>query len=803
MTHCFFVDVLRNVQQLLGPDVVARASSSDEKPTSTTLKNLNTKAWKPSAYSKTLKPPTAVRDRPGVSDTESELSPGPQSHSRAGTPVTDGSSTPVHSSTSSPTSVPHEFINPFNCLELETPSETLVPGVDTAIAKQTKSLSIFKAEQVKDKEEAFLAARCFFTDLQAIRKWINSAFKIYDSKKTHLWLISILSDAAHSMIRRAELDFEFDFPDYDLVTFVESVYEGECRKANISKEPPKSPFNFQVYDNMEPYLFPALRILQQFRSMKDPWLRTFDVSLASQSAVVPRTKFSTAQKFEFNLKLIQSIAGDLSFAYQYVPDLKHCDALVQYFGEITQKGRMSISAAFALQTFLDFRWIMQDRFTRGLRELCSHADAMNKNIQRAVTLCEWLSGPSCADMAVQYFEKTTNLIFLDISSDRVYNEKVARKTALSKTDRNMPMALFGNHLTLCGMIALKCRIRLVQDSLKWCNDAKAILKAAHLYNACRMEGYLKREWPAMEKLIALYTPERLFIGNRPGPGDDYWKRCCLASGFSPRYFASDGCECPSKRKLKAHKGARELRFQEAAPILSMLAERFDGNDRAVSSALAELEQNLVHKNVSTTKNPKKQDDARCAGDTLLGELTLAIKDEMEVMLFDYLKLDNECWAMLDTVAEHVQIAFDKVRFEPGINKLGNRGEAPSIVYPILSEASLEKSGARCDCCKTTYFTHGLSLLRDAAKVLNICIVRFDGNQLDSLHCLDLEKNMRFVCKQAFESGARTPEELMKWLDELELDPCCNGVHCVSRQVKEEFQRIHNEEKKNKKQAKSY
>ena len=71
-----------------------------------------------------------------------------------------------------------------------------------------------------------------------------------------------------------------------------------------------------------------------------------------------------------------------------------------------------------------------------------------------------------------------------------------------------PYSLFSRHPLLCGLFRLYL---LLQDAdITLAPAWGSILYVAHLYEACRQEGYLQQIWPDMEMIMDIHTIEHIF-----------------------------------------------------------------------------------------------------------------------------------------------------------------------------------------------------------------------------------------------------------------------------------------------------
>jgi hypothetical protein len=136
------------------------------------------------------------------------------------------------------------------------------------------------------------------------------------------------------------------------------------------------------------------------------------------------------------------------------------------------------------------------------------------------------------------------------------------------------------HPVFCGLLALHLNLTIQQAGIIFSNAWGSALYLAHLYNAVKQEGLLKRTWPDMELIISFHTKERVFVGGEPTNVEDYLKRFELTTGLSAQAFA------PNKRKAKrgsdvphSSKGPRSL-LEDTTPVAELYRAKLCGETDA-------------------------------------------------------------------------------------------------------------------------------------------------------------------------------------------------------------------------------
>ena len=566
--HSHFVGVLREVQALLGPDVAARATPGED----TFFRDGLRKPVESSFVAE-----AACRADSAGDASHEKLPDDGKNKGRQAIP-------------------PMSRINIFESLSLEDVEEE----ASAAASSQVKPAlpAVLKEEQSHpslamptDLEEALFAARCVIKDADYMRQYL---FEISTLLIKHDWSlspVSTLCDVAVSEIERVERSFNDNFRSHKLSECVHLIYQKKCQDLELSSETSaERPYPFDTFPEITELNIPARRILESLKGVENLWTRKSDYDLITHSLASAGQNYyeeDGPELYNRKLKHVEGISADLAFLSKHRTDFAHIDHLVKFFGELGQKKDISFAATFALQLYLDTKRVMGDFAMRGHEILDMIADKAANNINK--TLDHYSKTPKDRNRLSQEFSSCNNLLSNYIKEDPVKKERQKR----SQMRRGTPdFHLYDNHPLLCGNIVAKLMPTFNKQSVEWCNRTKNVLKMAHLYNACRAEGYLEWQWEDMESVITTFKPAHLFVGNRPGKGDDYWSRYYLATGTSPATYEAI-CPCTKpKSASRRTRPARQMKLEETRPILTMLMKKFDGDERAGSAAIAELDRRI-------------------------------------------------------------------------------------------------------------------------------------------------------------------------------------------------------------------
>ena len=666
-THVFFVNLLQEVRSLLH-DLVARASESVA--VRRTGQN-GTPLRKPVAGQRRMPknldiPPPSKELRVGGPETPDAL----PNNVASTFPHFEQKATMRDSATDS--GADSILTNRFAHLEVEeTPQigESVTKLTSSQTKHMSKPIPEFKVEAVKDEQEVWLAARCFFEELGATRLWVNEAFQLCMSEKMPIWLASIIAHVASDLVHRAELEFEEEFETSDLPELMRQVHaalvsELKGYDASLVKESFPDSFDLETWLTDEPTMLPAMGILESFRGIEKPWMRTFGATSFPSHSMTHPHNFVSNHAYEKNFRYIESMFADLSFAAHAIPDYCCADQLTGFVSEFLGTKRVSIAAGFALQLVLDMKLTMDSNLSSGLDEYRLHAYIAFSSVWRMAEIHQLSFKVAMRKTATDRFHETIKSVHSIHDYDMIEAERIRHKQLPRGYLRNQMLEA---HPLLCGTLTFKTRFVLAKESIEWVNSSTATLKLLHLYNACRAEGFLTEEWRPMEDLIDLYSARHLFVGDRPDARADYYRRFCLAMGCSPRYFAREGC-CTGSKKRTNPLPVREPRafdLRNVAPTLSQFFERLNENERAMIEVMFQFDRSLeseMEKGASQNDTVEAEDQeqdpsANYPGRVkqfILHRLFGAVRTEWPVVIFDYLSVDRVCVAMLEVLARELE-----------------------------------------------------------------------------------------------------------------------------------------------------
>jgi hypothetical protein len=169
--------------------------------------------------------------------------------------------------------------NPYDLLYLDddasedsvTTSETPVPDLNTARLQHTPSPQrkvTYELDNHNSDEETYFALFCFFDDLNQLRDFLCQLWSDYKIGKVDLITVSVTTNTAIDLVRRAEKEFIAAFPKLDTYNKISGVfYMLMCWIRGVDpeiREQPDDIVNFAMLDVADWLCLPVNGLLDSF-----------------------------------------------------------------------------------------------------------------------------------------------------------------------------------------------------------------------------------------------------------------------------------------------------------------------------------------------------------------------------------------------------------------------------------------------------------------------------------------------------------------------------------------------------------
>lgn len=249
---------------------------------------------------------------------------------------------------------------------------------------------------------------------------------------------------------------------------------------------------------------------------------------------------------------------------------------------------------FAANAYLICRHLDQN-VEFGLKTLQSAANSAATTIHDEATF----RGHADAMGREQKSDEFLNLVTCDLRDwaledpSSAYEDDLPHQTTISKRT-----AFLSINPILCGLLLLRIRIVIHDESIGVANEWSTIQQAGYLYSAMQKEKLLKHtlapnepaavnlRWTDMEFVIALYGDTRFFYGARPRSPEEYFKQFSMALGYSATNFAIH------RRKSLAQQSKQPKTLDRLAPVSLMFRERLVGKNARRNFDLADIQKIL-------------------------------------------------------------------------------------------------------------------------------------------------------------------------------------------------------------------
>ncbi len=214
-----------------------------------------------------------------------------------------------------------------------------------------------------------------------------------------------------------------------------------------------------------------------------------------------------------------------------------------------------------------------------------------------------------------------------------------------------------NHPLVLGIEEARLTLEIYEAGRKLAEYLSLVRASIHLYNALLQSTELKEPWPAMEKTIEYFTPEKIFVGPRPKGLAECLRRCELSEGASLTSYAKGTRDTTFKRAAQPRRS-----MFETLPVLQMLSQRYlSASD---GSSNISVDQDLIEEIISTLpagkhnksqkgKLRKQWDASQKMGPVqVLTLLRDAVSEAEPRLTFDFFGAHRKAWQILRTLWSH-------------------------------------------------------------------------------------------------------------------------------------------------------
>ena len=619
--------------------------------------------------------------------------------------------------------------NLFSVLDLEEPKIALETSSEILPEKRAKADGKvsqtavppvnFEIEDEKEfaEENARFAAYCLYNDLWNFREYLGAIWSTYVVSETDLATVSVLTNTAFDLARRAEEDFRTVFPDLKSADEVIRLILDPASPKALEKD--TIPLQEWVYQ--KPY-----HILSSFRGTLASGLvaATQKGHLQDYDSSAHWFDISEAARDYEDRTLLQNLLPEFWLLKLWNAPLPAQDELTRGLRDFADTKEIPVWLTFAIQVFLDVHHMTRNdmvedtpRALHNLRELAMDVRESLVDYEDYTESHSYLPAWESANPnLVSDFRSDIEMFALGdffLYMKREYGGWL---------DVSSPMEefhLLKRHPMFCGTLSFYIILNLHHVGVALA-EGWGIMSVAHFYNTMRQQKEVPiKVWRDMELMIAFQTEEHVFLGEAPKMMKDCFKKMCLMTGLSATAFVKTRRKAtPSVSK----RGPRGLR--DASPLVEFLNGSYLGGT-SLDYATRNIEEllNLQSEKPQTSSSKHNRQLAssnRLSPEDFLETLHDALNSELPALLFNYIQLTLSARILINDLTHRLDHELQALLYDGYIEKSGS-----DLCFDIVSIVA--------DLCTpfVTYarWTEGQrTVIEETSKVLNELIDEI-GNQV--------------------------------------------------------------------------
>ena len=532
-------------------------------------------------------------------------------------------------------------------------------------------------------DEILLAYFCFFSDLNELRKAIQTLWLRYKDRSLDLMTVSVTTNIAINLVRLAEQDLPS--PDSIRSPLDESVQKfiGMISGNNPHNDDKPDDVVKRSRSDLAEWLFePIQTALRDFCDgiQRDGLTITacgfWDPSL-------DRTLLTASDKDR--LLLFESLIE--FFPWTQMDGKPVQDELTQGLAGIFSGKPDMFWVGYAAQIFVDIHNTLGDDVGRGLSELQAAGTRIASVLEEFLKSSKSVETPVAEVQAISGMHGIINHWIVGDALDRFKRQYIKPSVSLPPD----PFSLFKRHPQIGGLFQFQLYMGLQVLSTAIATDRGSILSVAHLYECCRQAGYLKAIWPDMELVMDVHKREQIFLGRVPQTPAESLKCILLILGVSPVYFAR------TQRLNNIKWSKRERGLNSVSPVMNVFRKQLmEMGDSTLT--INDLDNLLSARNFESNSNvatARKGDPSllqrqwakshKITSLQLIDTLSHAIAAEERTIRFDYLSLHLRCLRIL----RDLRTVYDDIfRHRFGRNYVENETQMPLVVVYIFHLAKV-------------------------------------------------------------------------------------------------------------------
>jgi hypothetical protein len=394
-------------------------------------------------------------------------------------------------------------------------------------------------------------------------------------------------------------------------------------------------------------------------------------------------------------------------------ELKLCCGLTLESAAVHEEADIKLWAVFGVQVFWEVKELVKEDVFKSqplhiLRKVLHGGLALFRQAQElytAVYAVNLREDVGTSDRSPVKIAEQAYTVLMCLLPERL-DEEIEQMGHTSYPNLNKSY-LMTHHPILCGILLHTARLMMQEFGIIVEVRTRAIMKMAHLYNACSNYGLVKAGWFDLDHCIAdLQGPNIFMLGKPPTRDSEYAfsKAFWLASGaMSLACTAPDCRDRQGKRgrklaeeKVKSRKNSQGKSLQKLGPVSLMFedrlcraGDRYELNEedlQAITERAAAYTTTTCMEGdkgpVTSWKKPHLVPKKPKSIAHLLSDLSLALDQEVPLISFPYICLNADCTSVIWNLEKQLRSMHPE---------LLERGDMPPgfghIALKLLSENS--------------------------------------------------------------------------------------------------------------------
>lgn len=530
-----------------------------------------------------------------------------------------------------------DLINPFEWLTVEdildkeasdsrhNPFGTIGASVSGSTSKSEPQGRVYTVKEAE--EDPTMAIFCLLEDLASLQAFIRQLWEQRKRKEITSFTAGVCTHAALDFAKALEMNAFGAHRE-------NSGWEEAVLRGNVSAwnegELKSGPTTFPFID--------LTKALVAFRDLEYDELKTYCAEIAISLGPSMFGASATPEQIE-RISILRHVPTWKLILASGKPMSR--DPLTDDLDAILKTKKITLAAVFSLQIYQDIYNSMAGDPSYSYEDLILTAKRVHESVE---SYC-------------RYQNKMLPALDQGFTDSLKRVQEVSMFLSERPTNGTNNLYVRHNHPLVLGIEEARLTLAIHEAGQKLAEYLSLVRASVHLYNALLQSTELKEPWPAMEKAIEFFTPEKIFVGPRPMGLAECLRRCELSEGASLTSYAKGTRDTTFKRAAQPRRS-----MFKTVPVLQMLCQRHLSDNNGSNDV--SVDRDLIEEIVSTlpagkhNKSQKgrlrKQWDAsqRMGPVQVLTLLRDAVSEAEPKLSFDFFGAHRKAWHILRTLWSH-------------------------------------------------------------------------------------------------------------------------------------------------------